>query len=440
MRILNVFHLLEFRSAHADFWSVYFEALYRQFASEVDWFLINFPDILDECKLSRRSKLKHLMFLEFFKLRNMIWKANPDWSQLSGVLSDLDVTEFASLYGELCKLELKSIGRAGKSQNTMSFLHKQVFPVMARTIPPVFIKAISERAFDSELFEDEIEKFKTCELNENVTNDWWSHNPLKSWNDSVSRKQISAPEENSKSFDESLAVVYEAPWVLPSVVKPDTKGKNDPKRQSVTIPARSLKMEGRRQSYVPAETDQHGSDALCIMEDQGEDGFSISRGILDAMREWSQEDTGHSTMMISDQPLGDVLQDLLQSPPQPCTRATSPVKLAHSTQDPESPEAFKKARITSDSYETENVPPSNAFNFEDGRFQVVKTSPMFGADSATSTALPSVNIERAKKREASPLVPESTTKLKTKSTPHSERDKRRNSRVEEDVYFELNAL
>ena len=403
------------------------------FASDSSWLLSILPDVLDQCKLSRRSKLKHLMFLEFTRLRDLVWKTNFEWNRLSSILSDLQLSEFANLYGQLCKLELRSLGRGGKSQDTMTFLHTQVFPIMARSIPSVFLKAISERAFDSELYEDEIDKFRTCGLNTGIPGEWWSNNPFKSWNDSVSRKPSKGTEENNEFSGESLAVVYEAPWVMPSLAKPEPKAKNDLKRMPVNIPARSLKMEGRRQSYVPDETDDGGCDALCVVPERVNDGFSISRGILDAMREWSQEDTHSAPMMIHDQPLGDVLQDLLQSPPQPSTRVASPVKESVPSEEPDSPRTVKRVRRNENNDDSENVPPKNR------QVELLSNTAAllaFNVESEVSTALPSAKVTPARKLRPTLSAPD---KMKTCEQPKSEREKRRMSRGEDD-YFELNAL
>lgn len=416
-----------------DFWGVEFEALYRCFHSDIDWILNAAAFAIEVSKALKRLKLKHLMFLEFFRLREMITQDKHDLSRVSALLSDVDEKcSFANRYGQLSKLELRSLGKKKKSNDVSSFLQNQLLPVAVRSIPGAFLSKISEMAFDFELFPNDIQKLQCCEVNEGIPKEWWQKNPLKAWSDSVMKNRISQVSDDicPKSNSEAVSVVYEAPWVMPSIARNDTK--KDSKRQSIPIPARTLKMEGRRQSYKPNENESLDEGALCVIGDQSEDGFTINRGILNTLRNWTQDDSNDTPMMINDQPIGDVLQDLLHSPPQPSTRVASPVKIARTTSDYElsSPQAAKRMRMDANILDNnENIAPTNGAASE----SISHTPAEYKADSAGSTTVPSVDPQEAKnkfKRSPKRIIDEA---------PSTGRRRWRESKGE-DEYFQFNAF
>ena len=430
------------RTSLMHFWAVDFEAVYRCFQSDLNWIFCTLRSQVDEGKAPRRLKLKSLMFLEFFKLRDIIWSDKADLSRLSFHLSNIDISRFTDLYGQLCKQELKSIGKVRKSNDSTSFIHNELLPIMVRSIPGAFLRRITETAFDCELYREDVSKLEFCEFNKDISGDWWKRHPFKAWSESIMKNNSSGqPEDVSSRFDsEAIAVVYEAPWVMPSLVKNDGQAKHDSKRQSIPIPARSLKMEGRRQSYKPSENESVGEGSLCLAaSDQPEDGFVINRGgYLDSFRDWNHDSSQEpAALMLNDQPLGDILEDLLHSPPQPSTRVTSPVKAAgqYFERSESSPKTVKRIRTQSPQRDaepaddSENIAPLNPL-----LAQEMNTTP-FGltGESVVSTTLPSVDrLENNPKKKR-------VTKSKFEDAPSTERRKWRQSR-DDDEYFQFNAF
>jgi hypothetical protein len=333
------------------------------------------------------------------------------------------------IYDQLSRLELKSLGRSGKQHDTVTFIQKEILPLAIRDMPFSFIQRISEQAFDFELFPEDENILWEAEINASVPSEWRKISPAHRWNESVSRASNSEKQENS----EAVTAVYEAPWVLPSQNKTENNYGGNSRRSSVAIPARGLKMEGRRQSYKPSSISS-ATDAVCLIPEAPDDGFIISRGLLDAMRDW-QHDEHQAPMMLPDQPLGDVLEDLMHSPSQPCTRAGSPMKpvLPQSRGEHFSP---SPKRIRSRGLiNKENIMPGGHNDFRPPASPEINE--VFKVESEVSTAFPSV-IKGVRENVISPPTVEKNAMMLRDDVP-TERGKRRMSR-ERDDYFELNAL
>ena len=412
-----------------DFWSVDAEAVSRLGPASKHIILDVLPGLLDSVRMPKIQRLKHLLFLEMFKLRMDVIEAGGEESELSNLRSNLNVSRFLDIYDQLSRLELKSLGRTKKVHDSVSFIQGEMLPFAIRDIPFSFIQRISEEAFDFELFPEDEGKLWEADINSAVPIEWRKIAPAHRWNDSLSRLSDSDKHESS----DAVAAVYEAPWVLPAQNKTDNKHGGGTRRSSIAIPARGLKMEGRRQSYKPTATTS-ASDAICLIPDESDDGFTISRGLLDAMRDW-QHDEHQAPMMIPDQPLGDVLEDLLHSPSQPCTRVGSPIKQVVADSVGEygspSPKRIRSRGLVND----ENIAP-NDYNYQP-RAELSPGKPVFNVVSEGSTALPSV-IKEMHGNNISPPTAQKKAKIVRDDAP-TERGKRRMSRDRDD-YFELNAL
>lgn len=328
-----------FRSI-SEFWATYGEAVSRVRAGAFLEILEDVRSFIEVWKVTKKQRLKHLLFLEFFKLRAQLFGVSP--SSLVDILSLLDVSMFRSLYSQLSSLELRSLARSRTASSTAVFLLHEVLPLFIRDIPVSFLEKVSTCAFDLELTSDDISKLWNSDLNSEIPKKWRSRHPMHRWDDSFSKsqKQFMTGQAEYRDESEAVTIVYEAPWVAPSLAKVDQSSIAAPRRQSVGVPARALKMEGRRQSYKPSPNEP--SDALCTVHDSADDGFMLSRGVLDAMREWTHEDQQPS--MLPDQPIGDVLMDLLHSPPQPSTRVATPVKETKKRGFEPTPQSAKRAK------------------------------------------------------------------------------------------------
>lgn len=279
--------------------------------SDIDSFVEHVETILKTGKKLKYERLRNLLFLEFFKLKLFIAEIGDDMTSLSNLYSHFSADQFSDIYGQLGKLELRKTGKAGSASNDLpSFLHNEVFPIVIRDIPFMMMKKIAEESFDFELYPEELEQLWTCDLNMHIPRSWRENSAVHRWNESIMRVGGKSQTEKLLETSEALAPVYEAPWVQPTMSKPDTKPTQPlSRRSSAMIPARTLKMEGRRQSYKAADSSQLNG-CLSIVHEPTEDGFFISRGVLDAMRDWQHDDADNSATMIPDKPLEDVIEEL----------------------------------------------------------------------------------------------------------------------------------
>jgi hypothetical protein len=329
----------------SQFWIISVEAAWRLYSFNMGYVSVHIQSALLEKKMTKKRRLQHNLYFEFFKLKAMIAAASSK-TYLASLLNSLDVSEFSNIYAQMGALELKSCAKM-KSVDMMGFLQKELFPVVIRDIPFAFIRKISDEAFDFELFMEDACRFWSSPIN-NGWDDWRKQNPLHQWNESFHRqtRNLKQPIDVSSDMNESLVTVYEAPWVMPS--KGEQRSSTAP-RQSVVAPtARMVRLEGRRQSYRPSpDANNASSGAICALIQDSDDGFAISRGVLDAMRDWHGEESAEGAVMLTNDgnDLGDILDDLLHTPTQPATRASSPVKANNPLSSPGSTRK-RRANIT----------------------------------------------------------------------------------------------
>lgn len=262
---------------------------------------------------------------------------------------------------------------------------------------------------------------------------------------SVKDNVIGGTSSAPNTFPESLVAVYEAPWVMPSVGKAEASTK---RRSSLAVPtARMVRMEGRRQSYKPSPTDRKIASESSNDFREAEDGFAISRGVLDAMREWQIDDDQQPMMMLANSTggIGDILDDLLHSPTQPGTRAQSPVKAMRELSPPRS----ARKRAAPNTPQTMKKPsPRQQPNDENAKpsYRNSATSPAshFCVDSSVSKALPGANKMSSKRKRGSsgtnsPVTAKKATQVVRKDLADSDRMSRRMSR-DADAYEQLNCI
>ena len=326
------------------FWFTCVEAVARVRPDDITTILDVFGKFLAVAKLDKKQRLYHSLFLELFKLRMELCRTAS--TGLLEILSNLEISKFRSVYTQLSSLELRAAAKTRVATSTVSFVLQDVFPFFIRDIPVSFLEKISGAAFDLDITPDDVSKLWSSDLNAQLPKGWRTRHRLHRWDESFSKsqKRFVVDEPLVRNDSEAVAVVYEAPWIPPTLAKNDQSTAAQPRRQSVTVPARALKMEGRRQSYKPSPNDAPSSDALCVVHEAADDGFMISRGVLDAMRDWNHDEMQPTNCMLSDQPIGDVLLDLLHSPPQPSTRVTTPVKESKKRSIDETPKSTKRAR------------------------------------------------------------------------------------------------
>lgn len=407
-------------------------------------------DFLQTSRISKKQRLRHQLYFEIFKIKKRISSGANSRATLLAIYNSLDLSGFTDVYHQLSMMELKATARR-KSVNTMSFIQQELFPLAIRDIPFVFIQRIASGAFDVELFAEDATKMWNSPLNQELGDGWKTSHPVHQWNASIIKSQsvkdnaIGGASSSSNSFPESLVAVYEAPWVMPSVGKAEPSTK---RRSSVALPtARMGRMEGRRQSYKPSPTDRQTASDPKSHIPETQDGFAISRGVLDAMREWQIDDDQQPMMMLANSTggIGDILEDLLHSPTQPGTRAQSPVKAlrevsplrsARKRTAPNTPQTMKKLSPRQHPKD-ENARPSK---------QNSTTSPVSHSrlDSSVSTALPSATkISFKRKRGSSgtnsPVTAKKATQVVRKDTIDSDRMNRRMSR-DADAYDQLNCI
>ena len=442
------------------------EAVHRTHGGRTEFLLGELCERIPQLKLSRTQRLSHLLFLEFFRLKCVIAKHAGSHSQMLKMYTDLDVDPFTSLYAQLSTMELKSHAKR-KSANTMAFVQQELFPIAIREVPFVFIQKISQCSFDSDLFPEDAGKLWLHPLNQGLV-DWRKLHPIHRWSDSIMKAQAvgrlnsTHPALDTQAQSEAVTVAYEAPWVMPTIGKDGVK---NPRRSVAAPTARMVKMEGRRQSYKPSPTDRlaANSDAICLVNGSEEDGFAISRGVLDAMRDWTHDDSQGGALMVANHGasgIGDVLEDLLHSPTQPGTRVQSPVKSAKKRPKAQTPQTAKRMRTSpkrdispTPFVSDENAPPVNPASVS--RNEPAKAmSPLSQLllDSEVSTAVsseikdtgllrkrPVLKRPPEERQSTSPATMLKAAKPTVREDVHSDRASRKSLRDEND-YSKFNIL
>ena len=302
---------------------------------------------------SKKKSLSRQLILEFFMLKIQVVETGGDASSLTALLNAVDVSKMSTIYNSLSLRELKSSAKSVSPSDTMSFLEEKLFPLMIPYIPFALLQRVAQKAFDIDLFSEDKEKFWASTINSHVPLDWKRVHPIHKWSDNYIKSRSTLPQSFEASDDPySIAVSYEAPWVMPSVnTRENPTQSTGSRRQSLVVPARALKMEGRRQSYKPSPSDS-SEDTLCVVP--AEDGFTISRGVLDAMRDWQHEELFPKPQLGG---IGDVLEDLLHSPSQPSTRVQTPARPKRQTS--ETPKSCKRVKNTSPQVHDENIRPDS---------------------------------------------------------------------------------
>lgn len=316
-----------------------------------------------------KRRLYYALICEFCKLKLKVLEANGDCSTLSTLMREIDASRIRDLYTSLSLRELKLAAKCNES-DSMAMIQSELFPLLIRDVPFVMLQRIAQMAFDIDIFIEDKERYHLSEINSGVPPIWWRDHPAHRWSDSWAKSHTSnnsssyrssnAGEDDEdqlhQSLSQSVAVSYEAPWVMPSLGKEQPRQSvASSRRQSLIVPARAIKMEGRRQSYRPSPVDA-SEEALCVVPSEpAEDGFMISRGVLDAMRDWQHEESQAKPQLGG---IHDVLEDLLHSPSQPCTREQTPVKTARKRSNQATPCSSKRAKKTPPLPSDENARPS----------------------------------------------------------------------------------
>ena len=336
-----------------------------------------------ECNISSMEKIAHKrrlnieLITEFVRLKLQVWETQGDTANLTHLLNSIDVSKMRSLYKAISLRELRSAAKVNSS-DTMLVLQSKVFPTMVRDVPFVLLQKVAQLAFDIDLFPEDEDRFRASYVNSHIPAGWFSENPIHKWseNNPKSHSSLSSlpshvdhlPDHMHVSLSQAVAVSYEAPWVMPTAsgkdhLRQSSSGSSSRRRPSLVVPARALKMEGRRQSYKPSPSDEGMSEkikgALCVIPNETEDGgFTISRGVLDAMRDWQHEETQPKPVIAGG--FNEVLEDLLHSPSQPCTRVPTPVKSPRKRSARGTPVSTKRMKKTA-SPPSENHNPNHSY-------------------------------------------------------------------------------
>lgn len=338
-------------------------------------------------KLTNKRRLNIQLLTEFVRFKLQVWETQGDSANLTHLLNSIDVSRMRSVYKAIALREFRSAAKVNLS-DTMSVLHCKVFPLMVRDVPFVLLQKVAQQAFDIDLFPEDEDRFRASELNSHIPPSWFTENPIHKWGENHLKSHSSSlpsqvdhlPDYMHVSFSQSLAVSYEAPWVMPAIAGKEHLRQSSSgscrRRPSLVVPARALKMEGRRQSYKPSPSDgevfteiDDGAGTLCVIPNQTEDGFTISRGVLDAMRDWQHEETQPTKPGIRGG-FNDVLEDLFHSPSQPCTRVPTPVKSPRKRSARGTPVSTKRMKKTA----SPTLPPSENTNPNHSKYNSVEGS------------------------------------------------------------------
>lgn len=387
------------------FWSLAVEAALQSSENPI-FFAETLDGQLSTLKLPSRRLLRNQLFSKMLLLKLSIYDECTSDQKLAAFTSSLSSSDpilvsLRDVYSKLSKAEFHSTGKS-KTGDLMTFMLSELFPFAIRDIPFAILKKLAMMCFDIDLFEDDYSRFWQTDINQDYHH-FRTISSLHRWNDTCMMKNAATavfdvPEQSPPDCEGTITLAYEAPWILPNLQNVSVSGSNKAQtRRKSTVTAhptaRTVKMEGRRQSYKPTASSSNvatdeNAGAICLVQTEESDpwanepgGFSIRRSSLsDLPGDWDFGGLHHADDKASKNGLNDVLEDLLGSPTRPSTQtfnspdnqrsrkrslSRSPIKLFGERQASSSPQTVVKKPCQREDFQDENLPPNNNQSIRD---------------------------------------------------------------------------